>query len=94
MSDFMMSQVQGLLNKVADDLDRMGKNSNSQFDSLLGAIDDLSANIFATQAVLAVLLKKHPVDAAEVKKWIAGQIKDGSPTPKTDAIVDILTKKS
>ncbi|MBM3516058.1 MAG: hypothetical protein FJX59_20435 [Alphaproteobacteria bacterium] len=93
MSDFMMSQVQGLVNKVADDLDRMGKTSNSQFDSILGAIDDLAANIFATQAVLAILLKKHPIDAAEARKWIADQTGDAGTTPKANAIIDILTKR-
>lgn len=92
MSDFMMSQVQGLLNKVADDLDRMGKNTNSQLDSLLGAIDDLAANIFATQAVLAVLLKKHPVDANDVKAWIESQTGSPSATPKAHAVIDLLTK--
>ena len=90
MSDFMMSQVQGLLSKVADDIDKMGKTSNAQTDMLLGAIDDLAANIFATQAVLSVLLQSTPVDAKKVKAWINAQT--GSPTdaPKALELVDML----
>lgn len=90
MSDFMMSQVQGLLAKVSDDLDKITKTNNAQVDMLLGAIDDLAANLFATQAILGVMLKEHPVDAAQVKAWIANQT--GSPTdaPKAQAIVDLL----
>ena len=92
MSDFMMSQVQGLLGKVADDLDKMGRTTSAQLDSLLGAIDDLAANIFATQAVVAVMLKKHPVAADEVKKWIEAQTGSPEATPKAHAVVEMLTK--
>ena len=35
MSDFMMSQVQGLLAKVADDIDKMGKTTYAQTESEL-----------------------------------------------------------
>ncbi|MDX2223513.1 MAG: hypothetical protein SFV21_12235 [Rhodospirillaceae bacterium] len=90
MSDFMLSQVQGLLNKVSDDIDRMGKTTNTQLDSVLGAIDDLAANIFATQAVVAMLLKKHPVSAEEAKDWIRGQT-SGDATPKANAIIEMMT---
>ncbi len=90
MSDFMMSQVHGLLAKVADDVDKMGKTAGAQTDMLLGAINDLAANLFATQAILGVMLRDHPVDPAKVKAWIAKQT--GSPTdaPKAQAIVDML----
>ena len=90
MSDFMLSQVQGLLSKVADDIDKMGKTTHAQTDMLLGAIDDLAANLFATQAILCVLLRDHPVDPKAVKNWISSQT--GSPTdaPKAHAIVDML----
>ncbi len=90
MSDFMMSQVQGLLAKVADDLDKMGKSSNAQTDMLLGAINDLAANLFATQAILCVLLRDHPVDPAKVKAWISSQTGSATDAPKAHAIVDML----
>ncbi len=90
MSEFMMSQVQGLLAKVVDDLDKMGKTTNAQTDMLLGAIDDLAANLFATQAILCVLLRDHPVDPAKVKAWIAGQTGNATDAPKAHALVDLL----
>ena len=68
MSDFMMSQVQGLLAKVSDDVEKMGENTTAQTEMLLGAINDLAANMFATQAILCVLLRDHPVDAAKAPR--------------------------
>ncbi|MBL8645399.1 MAG: hypothetical protein JNK21_15810 [Rhodospirillaceae bacterium] len=93
MSDFMMSQLQGLLGKVSDDLEKMGRTTNAHLDSVLGAIDDLAANVFATQAVLAVLLEKYPVDPAKAKAWIVEQTGADGATPKADAIIDMLTAK-
>ena len=90
MSDFMMSQVQGLLAKVADDIDKMGRTTVAQTDMLLGAIDDLAANLFATQAILCVLLREHPINPAEVKTWINDQTGSATDTPKAHAIVDML----
>lgn len=95
MSDFMMSQVQGLLAKVTDDLEKMNKTQNAHTDMVLGAINDLAANLFATQAILCAVLKDHPVDPAKVKAWIADQT-GGSPddAPNAHAIVDMLLKSA
>ena len=93
MSDFMMSQLQGLLGKVSDDVEKMGRSTNAHLDNVLGAIDDLAANIFATQAVLAVLLEKNPVDPAKAKAWIESQTGPGGSTPKANAIIDMMTAK-
>ncbi|MGE3474612.1 MAG: hypothetical protein AB7H70_02265 [Rhodospirillaceae bacterium] len=90
MSEFMMSQVQGLLAKVSDDLDKMNRTANATTDMLLGAINDLAANLFATQAILCVLLKDHPVDAAKVKEWIASQTGNAMEAPKAQMVVDQL----
>ena len=92
MSDFMMSQLQGLLGKVSDDLEKMGRTTNAHLDNVLGAIDDLAANVFATQAVLAMLLEKNPVDPEKAKAWIAAQTGDDA-TPKANAIIDMITAK-
>jgi hypothetical protein len=89
MSDFMMSQVQGLLSKVADDVESMGKTTAAQTDVLLGAIDDLAANVFATQAIICVLVRKYPVDAAEAKAWISAQVGAGKAAKALD-FVDML----
>ncbi len=90
MSEFMMSQVQGLLAKVSDDLDKMNRTANATTDMLLGAINDLAANLFATQAILCVLLKDHPLDAKQVKDWIAGQTGNAMEAPKAQMVVDQL----
>ena len=91
MSDFMMSQVQGLLGKVADDIDKMNRTNSAQGEMLLEAINDLAANLFATQAILCVVLRDHPVDKAQVKAWISKQTDlAGTPAPKAHDIVDML----
>lgn len=93
MSDFMMSQLQGLLGKVSDDVDKMSRNTNAHLDNVLGAIDDLAANLFATQAILAVMMEKNPVDAQKAKAWIDAQTGSGGGTPKAHAIIDMLAAK-
>jgi hypothetical protein len=92
MSDFMLSQLQGLLNKVADDLETSNKSTSAHLDSVLGAIDDLAANVFAVQAVLAVMMEKNPVDGAKAKAWIDAQTGGGA-TPKAHAVIDMLVAK-
>jgi hypothetical protein len=93
MSDFMMSQLQGILGKVSDDLEKMSRTTNAHLDNVLGAIDDLAANVFATQAVLAIMLEKNPVDAKRAKAWIEAQTGSAGATPKAHAIVDLLLAK-
>jgi hypothetical protein len=93
MSEFMMSQVQGLLAKVSDDLNKMEKTTTAQTDMVLGAINDLAANLFATQAILCTLLQQHPVDAKQVKAWIAKETGSDTEAPKAQAIVDMLLAK-
>jgi hypothetical protein len=91
MSDFMMSQVQGMLGKVADDIDRMSRTTSTQSEMLLEAINDLAANMFATQSILIALLRDHPVDAKTVKDFITKQTDAaGTDAPKALAIVDLL----
>jgi hypothetical protein len=92
MSDFMLSQVMGLLTRVSDDLDKVGKTAN-QMDVILGAIDDLSANVFATQALLAMVLRKQSVSGEDAKAWITAQVGDAANAPKALQIVDLLLEK-
>ncbi|MDX2145645.1 MAG: hypothetical protein SFV19_19995 [Rhodospirillaceae bacterium] len=92
MSDFMLSQLQGLLNKVSDDLETSNKSTNAHLDNVLGAIDDLAANLFATQAIIAVMNEKNTVDAAKAKAWIDAQTGGGA-TPKAHAVIDMLVGK-
>lgn len=91
MSDFMMSQVKGLLSKVSDDMEDLATSNTGQFEMLLGAIDDLAANMFATQAIMTLMLKQNPVDAEEAKAWIREQAEAaGQEAPKAEAMVDFL----
>jgi hypothetical protein len=94
MSDFMLSQVQGLLTRVGDDLEKMGRTHNAQMDTVLGAIDDLAANLFATQAILCMMLKDKPVDAAAAKAWVTQQAGGASNAPKALEVVDLLLKSA
>jgi len=89
MSDFMLSQVMGLLTRVSDDLEKVGSTA-AQMDTLLGAIDDLSANVFATQAILCIALKDRPIKAEDAKAWISRQVGDADNAPKALQIVDLL----
>jgi hypothetical protein len=94
MSDFMLSQVQGLLTRVVDDLDRLNLTSQAQAQTLIGAVDDLAANMFATQAILAMVLKNNPVDAQAAKDWIIRQTGGAEKTPKAmEAIDQLLAQK-
>jgi hypothetical protein len=92
MSDFMLSQVMGLLTRVSDDLEKVNK-TNNQMDTLLGAIDDLSANVFATQAILCLALKNNPVKAEDAKAWITKQVGAADNAPKALELVDLLLAK-
>jgi hypothetical protein len=94
MSDFMMSQVKGLLNKVSDDMENLAESNSDQFKMLLGAIDDLAANMFATQAVVTKMLEKNPVSAEDAKAWIREQAQAaGQEAPKAEAMVEYLITK-
>ncbi len=91
MSDFMMSQVKGLLGKVSEDMEMLAESNAGHAEMLLGANDDLAANLFATQAVLSVLLKNNPVSADEAKAWIREQAEAaGQEAPKAEAMVEYL----
>ncbi len=94
MSDFMMSQVKGLLNKVSDDMENLAESNSDQFKMLLGAIDDLAANMFATQSVVTKMLEKNPVSAEDAKAWIREQAQAaGQEAPKAEAMVEYLITK-
>ncbi len=93
MSDFMMSQVKGLLTKVSDDMENLASTNSDQFTMILGAIDDLAANLFATQAIVTKMLEKNPVSAEEAKSWIREQAEAaGQEAPKAEAMVEYIIK--
>lgn len=93
MSDFMMKQMQGLLSSVSDNLEELGERNDAQVQTILGAIDDLAANVFATQAILVAMLEKNPVDADQVLAWIRDLCeKNGTEAPKAEAMAELLLR--
>ena len=60
MSDFMMSQVQGLLGKVADDIDKLDKSTTAQTEMLLGAINDMAANMVRDPGAVVCSVARPP----------------------------------
>jgi hypothetical protein len=83
----------GKTNKILKLLqkERLTSGQLGQFEMLLGAIDDLAANIFATQPIMSLMLKHSPVDVEEAKAWIREQAEAaGQETPKAEAMVEYL----
>ena len=91
MSEFMLSQIQGMLNKVTDDMNKMGETNEAQLLTVLEAINELAANLFATQAIMAQMAETSEVDADAAKAWIVAQLDgDASQAPKSVEMVDQL----
>jgi hypothetical protein len=45
MSGFMVSQVKGLLSKASEDMANLAVSNSDHAEVLLGAVDDLAANL-------------------------------------------------
>lgn len=71
MSEHMLVQIQELLTKLSNDVARMGQISTDQAQNLLGMMDSLAAHVLGTKAVIAALVKTHPVAMADVEAWLA-----------------------
>lgn len=87
MSDLMLNQIQHVLSTVTDSVQDMGDQNAKNMDVLMGALDDMAANIMATQAVVAVLLKKHPLEVQEVMDWLSQDIQNEGEIPSQTAAV-------
>lgn len=70
MSELMLNQIQVLLTKLSQDVERMGEISTEQAQNLLNMMDGLAAHVLGTKAVVAALVKKYPVEMAEVEAWL------------------------
>ena len=91
MSEFMLSQIQGMLNKVTDDMNKMGETNEAQLLTVLQAINEMAANLFATQAIMAQMMDGKDVDPEAAKAWIQAQLEsDESEAPKALEMVDQL----
>lgn len=91
MSDNMIAKVEGLLHSVSDDVNRIYQESIDNNETFLGALDDVAANVLALQALIAAMLKKYPIDAADAKAWLqANMDSEGQGAEKAEAVVDFL----
>lgn len=87
MSELMLNQIQHMLHNVSDAVQTMGDQSSHNMEVVMGALDDIAANVMATQAVVAVLLKKFPLEMAEVEAWLNQDIQNPNGIPTTTLAV-------
>lgn len=91
MSEVMLTEIQQMLNRVSDEVDRLGANNQDRSEQVLAAMDDLAANVFAAQVVIRALMKKYPLDLDAAMAELDGQV-DGSgiEAPTTRLLVKYL----
>ncbi|MBF0167082.1 MAG: hypothetical protein HQL45_05575 [Alphaproteobacteria bacterium] len=75
MSQILLNHIQGLLNNLGRDIQTMSDTQSDSQQKLFEALDDISAHLLASQAILAALLAKTPVDQGEVRDWIIERTK-------------------
>jgi predicted nucleotidyltransferase len=91
MSEGLIERVQGLLQTVSDDVNRLYNEAQNNTETFLEALDDVAANVLGLQSIIAALVKKYPVDADDAKSWLkANMDPDGEGTDKAESVVDFL----
>ncbi|TAN47848.1 MAG: hypothetical protein EPN26_13355 [Rhodospirillales bacterium] len=75
MSQILLNHIQGLLNNLGRDIQSMSDAQTDNQQRLFDALDDISAHLLASQAILTALMAKTPVDHDEVKNWIVERTK-------------------
>lgn len=91
MSEGLIDQVQGLLQTVSEDVNRLYGESLANNETFLEALDDVAANVLGLQAVIAALVQKYPVDADVAKAWLKNNMDpEGQGTEKAEAVVDFV----
>jgi len=94
MSEGLIDRVQGLLEEVSSDVNRMYEQSLGNNETFLAALDDVAANVLALQSIIAAMVQKYPVDADEAKVWLTANMDpNGEGTDKAAAVVDFLLEK-
>jgi len=87
-----VGNLQGSLSKLSQDISTIGEQATQR----LNEVESLAAHVMAIEAVLAVMLKSHPVDADEVKNMVAVRTStltgDENGSPSVQAVAaDILS---
>ncbi len=91
MSEGLIERVQGLLQTVSDDVNRLFNEAQNSNEVFLEALDDVAANVLGLQSIIAAMVKKYPVDADEAKSWLKSNMTpDAEGTEKAEAVVDFL----
>lgn len=94
MSEGLIERVQGLLQTVSDDVNRLYNESQGNTETFLEAMDDVAANVLGLQSIIAAMVKKYPIDADDAKAWLTANMDaEGQGTEKAAAIVDFLLEK-
>ncbi|MGE4526879.1 MAG: hypothetical protein AB7D00_00805 [Rhodospirillaceae bacterium] len=94
MSEGLIERVQGLLQTVSDDVNRLYDEAQGNTETFLEAMDDVAANVLGLQSIIAAMVKKYPVEADEAKTWLkANMDPEGQGTDKAEAVVDFLLGK-
>jgi ABC-type transporter Mla subunit MlaD len=78
-----INNLEESLKAIAGELQSFGENANER----MGETENLAAHVLAMESILAVMLKKYPIDADDLK----AEIKDASPTVQALA-VDLVEK--
>ncbi|MGB0695479.1 MAG: hypothetical protein ACPGOY_07505 [Rhodospirillaceae bacterium] len=86
MSDLLMNQMQVILSKLSEDVQRMGDLSTDQISTLLDSMDDLAAHVLGTKAVVAVMAQKAGVSMDDVNAWIEANTSEGASHEKIKAV--------
>lgn len=94
MSQLMLDHVGSLLQKVSQDLRQVGDAATTQMDGVMGVLDDIAANLMGLQAVVGAMLKKYPVEQAEVRAWLAEHVNEKGAADKIESIADFLVSSS
>jgi len=91
MSEGLIDRVQGLLQTVSEDVNRVYDQALGNNETFLAALDDVAANVLALQSIIAAMVKTYPVDMAEAKAWLKTNMDpEGEGTDKAEAVVEFL----
>ncbi len=89
MSDLMLDHLRNLVTKISAELQEIGNAHTDNTDKILGALDDMAANVLAMEGVLAAMLKKYPVDEADAKAALRNRL-GAEPSETANKLIEYL----
>jgi hypothetical protein len=85
--------LDGLIKKIAGDLDSLGSLTTQRVQET----ENLAAHVLAVEAILAAILKTHPIDGEAVQeaiREIMPETGEDSPGPAVQSVVNSLLRTS